>query len=1235
MALPGSVGEDKYKSAPDAKHLLDEIGEVVYKQVKKEADGTNYINELKGSLASATTNWELGGTDKPCMFDYTTRLGANSERHPCTNLKGNTNEERFSDTLGGQCTKEKISGSTNTCGACAPFRRLHLCHHNLEKISTKKIDNTHKLLAEVCYAAKEEGASITRYHGKHKLDNNNSASQLCTVLARSFADIGDIVRGRDLFYGNPQESAQRIILEKNFKKYFQQIYNDVTSRKKSAEAKDRYKDTKNFYQLREDWWTANRETVWKAITCNAQGNTYFRATCDINNEKGPSMTPSHCRCEGANANQVPTYFDYVPQFLRWFEEWAEDFCRLRKRKLEDAKNKCRRVENGEHKYCDLNRHNCARTIRGDHVFVEEDNCKDCHFSCSHFVKWIDNQKLEFDKQREKYKSEISGGGGGRKKRGAGKSNYDGYEKKFYGKLKETNYNDVDKFLEKLNDEDICTKNTDIEDGGTINFKEVNSDSTSGDGSNKTFDHTTYCQACPWCGVKEQNGKGGKWEPEGDEKCAKKEEKSYKPENITDIPVLTPDKEKSNILDKYKTFCSTGDSQIKKWQCYYKKNENNDGKKDINFCVLQDDKVGTSEEKSMHYNSFFWDWVYHMLHDSLDWRERLNSCINNAKSGQCENKCNSKCECFAKWAQQKEKEWKNIVEHFKKQKDIDQKGFLAVLMKHEIVLEQVLDKDLLLKSIKDTHADAKDIEHIRKMLNVEETSGASSVSGIGGANGQNSIIDKLLQHEGEEAGECLETHKEKCPEDTARGPGVARSDSASPDQQPPPAEKDDSSHSSDDDDDDDDEESEEEKKEAPAATEGDGSATTQPPATTTPKDEVKVCETVGDALKLDNLKEACKQKYDGKYYGWKCVPTTSGGESDAKDRKRREADSGNPTSDTGSICVPPRRRRLYVTPLTKWAADEATKSLSPQGSPSATASSQAPNGDSLLLTAFVESAAVETFFLWDRYKKIKDKEKKEKEERENGLDANTSTVDEKPQEELQSGKIPNDFLRLMFYTLGDYRDILYSGDTVNGGKENKIKTAIDNHFQKIREQSSSDNNLSPPRGGPQTQHSDEQRKSWWNNNGQHIWKGMVCALTYTDSGTKDQPPTQDKGLKEKLLDKLKKENGKVTGEEEGKYHYEKVTLENSETEARTNEDTNNQPTKLSDFVLRPTYFRYLEEWGETFCRERKKRLKQIKVDCEVDEEGNRGCSGDGLKCKEKVPDNKEIFGDFLCSKCAKP
>ncbi|EUR68658.1 hypothetical protein PFBG_03889 [Plasmodium falciparum 7G8] len=623
-------------SSQDAKHVLDEFGQQVYNE-KVKTEAQTYKGELEGLLTSATLLRELVGTTDTCTLvkEYYERVnkggGGKGERYPCTNLKGNPNEERFSNTLGGQCTNEKMR--SDGIGACAPYRRLHLCHHNLESIQTNNYNSgnaKHDLLAEVCMAAKYEGESLTRYHREYQHKYGDSPSQLCTVLARSFADIGDIIRGKDLFYGNTQEKEKRDKLEDNLKNIFAKIHSGLSNNV----VKDRYQnDGDNYYKLREDWWTANRETVWKAMTCSEdlKDASYFRQTCS----NGQHKTQNNCRCENKSgakdADQVPTYFDYVPQYLRWFEEWAEDFCRLRKHKLKNAKEQCRRVEKGEHKYCDLNRHDCVKTIRGDHDFVEEDYCNDCSVACKPFVKWIDNQKLEFLKQREKYKSEMqkykNGGGGSgsrRQKRDAGgatTTNYDGYEKKFYEKFK-GKCGTVNKFLQLLNNETTCTKNGDIEEGGNIDFKNVKRSSATGDDSNKTFYRTTYCEACPWCGAEqERNGGNGKWIAKRDETCGiGKEYGDYKK---TEIPILTGDTRKSDMVQKYKKFCDSvngkngepgapsaakgggkgknGDNITETWECYYKKkNENDVGSRAINFCVLQDDKAGTSKKKKIQY-----------------------------------------------------------------------------------------------------------------------------------------------------------------------------------------------------------------------------------------------------------------------------------------------------------------------------------------------------------------------------------------------------------------------------------------------------------------------------------------------------------------------------------------------------------------------------------------------------------------------------------------------------------
>ncbi|WP_223364096.1 hypothetical protein, partial [Streptococcus australis] len=201
---------------------MDEIGEKIQKQVYNAA--LNHINDLKGYLNNVKfSNGERASSNDPCEFKYDELLGTNSNRYPCTNLS-RKDVERFSNTLGGQCTKEKMR--RDGIGACAPYRRLHLCHHNLETIKNTTSMTTHDLLLEVCMAAKYEGNSIERYYPPYQLTNEVTSSQLCTVLARSFADIGDIVRGKDLYSGNKKKNEkdrEKEKLQTNLKNIFEKL----------------------------------------------------------------------------------------------------------------------------------------------------------------------------------------------------------------------------------------------------------------------------------------------------------------------------------------------------------------------------------------------------------------------------------------------------------------------------------------------------------------------------------------------------------------------------------------------------------------------------------------------------------------------------------------------------------------------------------------------------------------------------------------------------------------------------------------------------------------------------------------------------------------------------------------------------------------------------------------------------------------------------------------------------
>ncbi|SOS81850.1 erythrocyte membrane protein 1, PfEMP1, putative [Plasmodium sp.] len=1371
----GSTQEDGIEDK-DAKHMFDRIGKDVYDKTKNAAQ--KYIEDLKGNLTSSTFfGGELASSNDPCILvdEYRTNTISTAAAHgdPCGNRRGKE-VKRFSDECGCECDDKKIQGNkAKESGACAPYRRLSLCNKNLEYLNKyKDINAKHYLLAKVCYAAKHEGESIKTHYPQYEAQYPGSGSSFttCTMLARSFADIGDMVRGRDLYRGNTKEKKKRDDLEKNLKDIFKDIYNELTSGrngKKSEEAKERYKDTDNYYELREDWWDANRAKVWEALTCDADGS-YFHATCDSGGGKGEYQAHNKCRCTkstGANEDQVPTYFDYVPQYLRWFEEWGEDFCRKKKKKLENAKNKCR-GPSGNDKYCSLNGCDCIKTVRAKGKLRYGNRCTDCLYACNSYVEWIDKQGLQFDKQKNKYDKEIkkyenvASVSRSRRKGGApSNNNYEGYEKKFYEELK-NRYGTVKDFLEKLSKEKECINIKD-EKGGNFHFEENNDNKTNV--YKGIFYHSEYCQPCPYCGIKKK--KGGKFEKKSEsDECHG--QKLYKPkENAkpTPIKILKSGERPEDINQKIDEFCKeqNDESLYAAWKCYNV--EEVDKVKDVNddddeddedelndsggICILENQKKKEKEKETNSqkepdefqktFYDFFTYWVAHMLKDSIYWRKKkLEKCLKNEKKKCAKNKCNNDCECFQSWIDKKKTEWKEIKRHFAKQRDLGQwnpNDLLEMNLKLKFFNEDSAEDS---ENSENPDEDAEEIKHIKKMLEEEENE--EEVAG-GNDNEKKTTIDKLLEQELKDAEKCKKCQDPQ-PESPARNleplaPGKEVDDDSSEDE-------------------DDLDEVEEDPVE-----DGEGEEAVEPPE---PKDDVNVCATVATALTEDNLTKACSLKYGPggkeKFPNWKCisdsgVTATSGDGSDRSGRAKRsilgydtnsrsgddaprdseapsEPTSGDATT-TGGLCIPPRRRKLYVGKLEEWATTVESKlDVAPTETPQS----------EKLRDAFIESAAVETFFLWHKFKEQWRLQNKSSlggglgelfessgygmaavghndvaphipngvsgdgtlqalpkpgklvpsvggvpgvpsaipgitgvggpgmppgmppvlpvppgfppvlpggsEGPRGGLQAQLQPLPkllspvngdpDDPETKLANGTIPTDFLRLMFYTLADYRDICIGDDTMI----KVLEASGDNTMKKINDKIK-ENLSKQPGPTPRPQKSGIDPKAWWNENAKHIWEGMICALTYKETGAKGELPTHDDTVKQALLDTT----GKKPKKEE--YQYDQVKLdENSGTEGakpftpQTVSPSSDTPTTLTDFIKRPPYFRYLEEWGQHFCKERKKRLEKIKEECKVGESGGRGneknpkCSCYGEHCDDQLDADPSTDADLKCPRCGR-
>ncbi|SOS81824.1 erythrocyte membrane protein 1, PfEMP1, putative [Plasmodium sp.] len=631
-------------------------------RIQATNDAKIYGHLLKGDLTQATfRDGHFRKVDKqkynnsyPCHLyhRWNTNLGREvvEERDPCYGR----NPKRLDEDELSECSSVYIrnDGNNSDGTACAPPRRRHMCDKNLEALNEGNTQNVHDLLGNVLVTAKFEGDYIINNH-PHK-----ETSEVCTALARSFADIGDIVRGKDMFKPNDKDAVWN-----GLRAVFKKI-NDNLNEKKITHYND---ESGNYYKLREAWWNVNRDKVWEAITCSAPYKSRYFMQLEKNKQ---IFSNEYC---GHYERAALTNLDYVPQYLRWYDEWAEEFCRKRKIKLKKIKEPCRGED--DKKYCSHNGYDCKELSWKKDKAPREHYCTGCFSACSLYNIWVGDQKNEFQKQKKKYEKEIETYVSNKSKFVSNINNE--YYKDFYTKLK-NNYETLEKFLNLLNKGKYCKEALPEEE--VINFTKTD--------EKETLYRSQYCKVCPDCGVicddttcKPKTGKYPKCE----------NNKAYVPpsgENPTHITVLYSGNE-GDITQKLSEFCSKENKEngenYQQWQCYYTNSE------DIECRMINSLKNDPKPSDIMTFYIFFDFWVKNLLRDSIKWESELKDCINNTNVTDCNNGCNNNCVCFDKWIRTKQTEWDSIKELFKKKKVVWKKYYRNINYNFEGYFFPVMNK----------------------------------------------------------------------------------------------------------------------------------------------------------------------------------------------------------------------------------------------------------------------------------------------------------------------------------------------------------------------------------------------------------------------------------------------------------------------------------------------------------------------------------------------------------------
>ncbi|ETW45945.1 hypothetical protein PFMALIP_05988 [Plasmodium falciparum MaliPS096_E11] len=671
----------KNVSKLSARDVLEKIATGIYNKEKGKV--YPYERELKGILSNArfadalvkSFNGLNHGPGSSCSLDHKFHTNINNGYPPARNPCDGRNQERFSNDGEAKCSNSRINGNKDGCGACAPFRRQNLCDKNLEYLINENTKTTHDLLGNVLVTAKYEGASIVKKHP------NKETSEVCTALARSFADIGDIVRGKDMFKSNDN-------VENGLKAVFKKIYEGL----KNNGANVHYKEDKdgNYYKLREDWWTINRDQVWRAITCEASKNANFF----IKNSDGSRDFTSVGQC-GHNKGSVPTNFDYVPQFLRWYDEWSEEFCRIRNDKLKKVKDTCQGYNNSGYRiYCSGDGEDCQNILNQNFNIVSDFLCPSCKTECTNYKKWINTKQGEFNKQIKKYEKEINNIA----------SNYDtSYDKKVYEDLKKR-YRLHSNFVEILKEAPYCNNNN---VDGIIDFNKPE----------LTFSRSDYCKSCPVFGV--ICTRGNCLEVIKDE-CSKININVPKivtnKEGPISIGMLVTDDKVNELSNDLKDSCDNSGvfKGIRKdeWSCKYLC--------DLDVCELSHNNNNKYIEKRISIRVLFKRWLEYFFNDYSKLKKKLNSCTNNGEKSICINECKKKCECVGKWAEEKRTEWEKVRKRFFNQYNVDdsRKSYEVKTFVNTNVdrsdIKNALDEDETLEKLQDSDGCIKPLKSKEKI-----------------------------------------------------------------------------------------------------------------------------------------------------------------------------------------------------------------------------------------------------------------------------------------------------------------------------------------------------------------------------------------------------------------------------------------------------------------------------------------------------------------------------------------
>lgn len=223
-------------------------------------------------------------------------------------------------------------------GVYYPPRRKEICLDIIDNMFTD--DTSNCLIDAFASVAKKEGELLwEKYADKDKA---------MTAIRRSYADLSDIIKGTDLWINEEHTKKANLNIQNVFHLY-------------GGKSKDG--------MTREEWWKKYRWVIWKGMLCGIQNEV---------KKKFPNEQLCFFHKD----------FDEIPQSLRCFVEWTEDFLEEKSKQINTFENSCKSIyKNTE----------CPNLEPCEETFEVP-----CEKPCESYKKWIDSRHKEYLLQKKKY-----------------------------------------------------------------------------------------------------------------------------------------------------------------------------------------------------------------------------------------------------------------------------------------------------------------------------------------------------------------------------------------------------------------------------------------------------------------------------------------------------------------------------------------------------------------------------------------------------------------------------------------------------------------------------------------------------------------------------------------------------------------------------------------------------------------------------------------------------------------